>query len=267
MSASRPPRRASAPAEQVQAIVVGRVDLGETDRILRLLCAEHGRVSAVARGVRGSRRRYAGALDAANKVQVALRPGARDLWALDEAALLDGREGLRRDLLRLTLAGHACEVCASLAREHHPEPRLYGLLDMALLLLDAMTEPPGAAFRLGLEAKALSFAGLAPALVRCPACGLEPEGEMAFHPEGGGAWHAHCAPGGLAVSTAWLEALEHARRTPLRDLVDTALPPGPPWVLADMIEAQLHRPLKARRVLASLEPAAQPSPPRDREEP
>lgn len=111
--------------------MVGHVDYGERDRIVRLLCPDHGRISALARGARGSTRRFAGALDLGNRVEAMLRPGAGELWHLQEASLLRGVEGLRSDLGRLSLMAYACELCAALAREHHPEPRLFGLLDTA----------------------------------------------------------------------------------------------------------------------------------------
>ena len=252
----------STPSRVGPAIVLGHVDFGDRDRIVRLLSPDHGRVACLARGARGSRRRFAGALDVGNRVQASLRPGKGELWHLDEAVLLDGRTGARQDLLRLTLLAYAGELCGALAREHQPEPRLYGLLDMACLLLDAMTGAPGAAFRAGLEAKALTFAGLAPSLSRCVTCGepLLPGEDPAFDPDKGGAVHAACAPGLTVVAPDWLRAVEAARRAPLRELVDTPLPPGPPWALAEMIESHLGRALQSRRVLAAFEPPAHPSP-------
>lgn len=252
----------STPHRTGPAIVLGHVDFGERDRIVRLLSPDHGRVACLARGARGSRRRFAGALDLGNRIQAHLRPGRGELWHLDEAVLEDGRTGARQDLLRLSLLAYAVELCGGLAREHQPEPRLYGLLDMACLLLDAMTAAPGAAFRAGLEAKALTFAGLAPTLARCAACGeaLLPGEELAFEPHKGGATHRACSPGLPPVPAAWAAAVEAARRAPLRELIDLPLPPGPGWALAEMVEGHLGRPLQSRRLLAALLEPAPPSP-------
>ncbi len=241
------------PATVLRAIVVGHLDLGERDRIARLLTAERGRISAVARGARGSRRRFAGALDSGALISASVRPGRGDLWQLEEATLLDGRSGARKDLLRLTLLAYACELCHGLAREDHAEPRLFGLLEVATMLIDGMSDAPGSTFRVALEAKALTFAGLTPGLDRCVACGEPPSGAMQLDPLRGGALHGHCGVGGRAVSPAWLAAVEDARRRPLRDLIDEQLPDGPTWLLADMIEAQLHKGLNARKLLESLE--------------
>lgn len=236
------------------AIVLARSDYGERDRIVRLLSPELGVVAALARNARGSRRRFGAALDPGTQVSAHLRRGRGSLWHLERAEVLDGRMGARTDLVRLTLLAWCCEIALRLAPEEQPEPRLYGLLDMACLLLDAVTEAPASAWRAAYAAKALTFVGLAPVLDRCRICGLPPDGELRFDPVAGGAAHSHCeGSAGLPVSVEWLAAAEAARRTPLRDLVDTELPPGPPHALTACIEAHLGRPLQAGLVLAQVE--------------
>lgn len=242
------------PPEWEPAIVVGASDYGDADRVVRLLTPRWGRVSALARGARRSGRRFGGALDLGNRVEAALRRGSGTLWHLDEATLVDARLAARRDLVRLGLLGYLTELCAALAREDHPEPRLFGLLDMAGVLLAAMTAPPGGLFRLGVEAKALTFAGFQPALTRCATCDEPVEEPMVFLPAQGGAHHLRCHPGeGAPVSLGWLAAVERARRTPLKELVDEPAPPGPAEALADAVESHLSGPLRSRRVLAALE--------------
>jgi DNA repair protein RecO (recombination protein O) len=241
-------------------VIVGRQDLGEADRILRLLTAERGRVSVVARGARGARSPWA-VLDVGCRVRVTTRASRSGLAPIVTADVEEARVHLRDMLATLAHAQYACEVCGGLAREEHAEERLYGLLETALLVLDAVSEPPGAALLAGLEAKALSFAGLAPALDRCAGCGQSvgdsalPMGasDGAFYPAGGGLRHTRCAGPedgeGRPVPRELLGAMEAARRTPLRDLVDTGLPPGPRYLLASAIEAHLGRPLASRALL------------------
>ena len=235
-------------------MVVGLVDYGEADRIVRLLSPELGKVSALARSVRRSGKRFRGALEPGNRLEVTLRQGRTDLLLLRDAKLVDGRIHVRKDLVSLSLLAYACEVAGELARPSHPEPKLFGLLEMALLVLDAATEPPALAFRVGLEAKALTFAGLAPSLTRCPSCreSLE-QGELVFAPGLGGVAHASCHTG-EPVSLSWTQAVEAVRRTPLRDLVDRALPSGPAWALSDLLIWHLGRPLKSRGVLQAVAP-------------
>ncbi len=249
------------PSPMIPAIVVGGQPYGEADRIVRFLSPSHGRISAIAFRVRSARSPYGGTLEVGNSVSAALRRRQGSLWALGEVKLEDGHLSVRTDLQRLTLAAYSCELCAALAREDHAEPRLYGLLEMALLVLDALTGPPAGAFRLGLEAKALTFAGLCPSLDRCWVCGLEPAGGGRLDVLGGGFCHAHCGTTGIPVSEDWLRAAERARRSPLRDLVDVELPEGPAGALSDAVQNHLNRALRSRALLDQVLPLGAPPPP------
>lgn len=246
--------RRGPPPEEAEGIVVGRQDYGEHDRIVRLLTPEHGRVAVMARGARGARPKY-GALDLGARVRWAARP-AHGMRTLASAEVLDGRVRLRNALGRLATAAYAAELCAALAREEHPEPRLYGLLETALLLLDAADADPGPAFLVALEAKALTFAGVGPVLDRCAACGEGVEPSMVFLPGGGGLRHPRCAAEDegrvFPVSEAWARAVEAARRAPLRELLDASLPPGPSDALSLAVASHLGRALPSRQVLAVL---------------
>ena len=72
----------------IEGIVVGLVDLGEADRIVRLLTADEGRTSVLARGARGSRRRYGGVFELGARVQVERGRGRGPLPSVSERALL-----------------------------------------------------------------------------------------------------------------------------------------------------------------------------------
>ncbi len=232
--------------------MLGIVNYGERDRIVRLLTPAHGRLSALARGARGSRRRFRGVIDLGNRLSVMLRRGRGELWHLQEADLVSARLGLREDLLPLGLAAYGCELVGAFAREQHPEPRLFGLLEVFLTVMDAATAPPRGMFRAGLEVKALTCAGFAPVLQTCVRCGESLAGPCLFSSESGGGLHEGCGSG-EPVDAGFLAALEHARRTRLLELLDLDLPPGPPWLLARFAENQLQRGLKSRKWLQSLE--------------
>lgn len=250
-----------AQAETSAGIVVGRTDYRDADLVVRLLTPEHGRVAALARSARASKRRYGGALDVGNRLEAQLRRGRGELWTLESALLVHGRLGVRTDLGRLSLLAYTVEVAGRLARVDYPEPRLFGLLDMAGLLIDGATDAPSTLFRLGFEAKALAFAGLRPALDRCAVCG-EDLGPGAVWAMGrGGAAHPRCAPGTpLHAPGPWRAAVERALHTPLRELLDTPVPSGPAWALADELECHLGSALKSRSLLASVySPSTRPA--------
>ena len=237
---------------QRTGIVVGLQNHREADRIVRLLTPENGRITALARSARKSSRRFGGALDIGNRIEATLRPPRGEWWGIDSATLIDGRPHARKDLELIALLAYSAEICGTLARQDHPEPKLFGLLDMTLSLIDAMSHAPSPLFRLGLEAKALTFAGVGPQLTRCVACNGPLDGALVLCAVG--AHHRHCADHGSTVDVQWLHAVEQARRTPLRESVDVDCPTGPRWALAEAIEVHLGRSLRSRSVLATLSP-------------
>lgn len=234
------------------AIVLGHVDYGEADRIVRLITAEEGRIAAMARGARRSKRRFAGMLDLGNRVVVQLKRGKGALPVITEVSLEHGHPHVRGDLGRITQMAYACELIGALARENHSEPKLFGLLQVALLVLDGATSTPTPVFRWGLEAKALSFAGLTPGLRRCMVCDLPFGNEpLRYSASVGGAVHAHCGSGAV-IDAEWCGQLERSRMTPLAELVDVAPVSGPGWALHDHLVWHVGHALKSRSLLASL---------------
>jgi len=227
--------------------VLSAAPYADEDRILRLLVPEDGRVGAFQRL---GRRKPAG-LDVGVRARVHLRGRAGGLDTLGEVDVEDARVHLRRSFLRLAYAQLGCELVAGFSREGHPEPKLFGLLETFLLLLDALEGDPTPAFLAAMELKVLTFAGLGPALDRCAICGQPVEPVMAFDAEGGGARHPGCG-GGLELPAAQLAELETLRRTPLRELVDRPGGEGNEPLVAALVRAHLGRELGARALLSGL---------------
>lgn len=235
---------------EVEGIVVGTVDLGEADRIVRLLTAEEGRTAVVARGARGSRRRYAGAFELGGRVRVARSRGRGGLPSVIEADVIASADVARSEVERIALLGYGCEICAILAPEDAPAPKHHGLLVAWLEVLEGAARP-GIASRVALEAKALTFSGLTPTLVSCARCGGPIDDPAVFDPESGGALHGRCG-GGRLVPEAALRELEALRRTPLAETVGRPAPAAPAWLLSDFLRHQAGRALRSRALLEAL---------------
>lgn len=231
------------------AVVVGAVDYGEADRIVRLFSAEQGRSAVIARGARSARSRHA-ALDIGALVRVQLRQGRGPLPYVTGVDAVHLPRRARTDLARLALLAYGCEVCAGLSPEHHETPRLFGLLEAWLRLLEG-EGTPGPACRVALEAKALTFAGLTPALIMCARCGEALDDPAVFDPEAGGGLHARCG-GGRSVPVGLLRTFEALRRSPMADAVGYDLPREGAWLLSDFVQYQLGRGLKSRGLLEGL---------------
>ncbi len=239
-------------SQQVAAIVVGHTDYGESDRILRLVTPERGRVSAMARGARKSKKRFGGTLDLGNRVDLILTTGRGKLPLITQSDLVRGTGHVRDSLEGLALLPYLCEWVEALSQADHLEPKLFGVLDVALAVLDAATAPPTPVFRWGLEAKALTFAGLTPVLTACAACGEALEDAAIYQPSAGGVLHPDCGDG-IELTPGWWAQVEHARRTPLAELVDIE-PVGVlgNWALHSHLEWHLGRGLRSQKMLVEL---------------
>ncbi|GGM82978.1 DNA repair protein RecO [Longimycelium tulufanense] len=193
--------------------VVLRVQkLGEADRIITLLTRRHGKVRAVAKGVRRTSSRFGARLEPFGHVDVQLYTG-RTLDVITQVQTLDAfGVGLVGDYSRYTAGCAILETADRLTLEEaEPALRLYLLVVGALRALadgERDTSLVLDAFLL----RAMAFAGYAPALTECARCS-EPGPHRAFSVPAGGAVCPRCRPAGSAKPTVrtleLLDALLH----------------------------------------------------------
>ena len=164
-----------------EGVVLRTWKLGEADRIVVVLTRGHGKVRAVAKGVRKTRSKFGARLEPTSHVALQLYEG-RELDTVTQAESIDNLAALREDLDRLTGAVAMLEAVDQLAMEREANPRLYAMLVGALRTLardDAPLVVP--AFFL----KVLDLEGFRPVVEACVACGAE-EDLVAFDTEVGG---------------------------------------------------------------------------------
>src|SRR5205085_12558031 len=88
---------------QTQAVVLRSFRLGEADRVLHLYTLEHGRVGAVAKGVRKTKSRFGGRLEPLSHIDVALYRGSSDLQTVTGVDLVRSHREAREDYGRLAI--------------------------------------------------------------------------------------------------------------------------------------------------------------------
>lgn len=235
----------------VVCVVVGHTDLGDSDRVLRLLSAEYGRVSVVARRARDPRARIAPLTGEGTRVRATWRSSKGELGVLKAMELVSAPVVARAELGRLALLLYGCELIGGLSGEAVPNDRLAGLLNAWLDRLEQPV-PPGGAARVALEAKALTFAGLAPALTHCAVCGGELLEDICFDAEQGGACHLGCGQG-PRVAARLLALAEGLRRTPLAQIGAEPLPFELRGCLSAFCQHQLGRALRSLALVQELE--------------
>lgn len=86
------------------AIILSRIDYGERDRILKMLCRDHGKVSALAKSVRTEKSRLAGGIELLSESEVSFVEGKTELRTLTGARLLQHFDKLTGDMQRMQQA-------------------------------------------------------------------------------------------------------------------------------------------------------------------
>ncbi len=156
-----------------KGVVLRTYRLGEADRIIVFLTERHGKVRAVAKGVRKTTSKFGARLEPLTHVDLLLWQGRSDLDIVNQVEVVDSFRSVREDLARVTKGLALLEVTDQLAQERHLDPQLYSMLVGALrALADDNADPTllAPAFFL----KALVLEGAGPVLDACAGCG-EPD--------------------------------------------------------------------------------------------
>ncbi|WP_261163864.1 DNA repair protein RecO [Microbacterium sp. Marseille-Q6965] len=207
------------PTYRDEAVVLRTHKLGEADRIVTLLSRRHGKVRAVAKGVRRTSSKFGARLEPFMVVDVQLYAG-RSLDIVQQADSL-GAYGadIAADYDRYTAASAMAEAADRL-NEAGAEPQHYFLLVGALRAL-SRAEHPTPAIMSSYLLRAMSLSGWAPALDDCARCGA-PGPHDAFVSQLGGIVCASCAPTGSARVPRRTLDLMRALRAGEWDVVDVA---------------------------------------------
>lgn len=143
------------------------MDLGEADRILTLYTRDHGKLRAVAKGVRRTSSRSAGHLELFTRVDVLLARG-RELDVVSQADTVTAFRRVREDLVLSSHAYYLSELTDHLTEDRMENRAVFSILTEALAALDRGVEP-----RLVLVTfllLLLSALGYRPELLQCVTC-------------------------------------------------------------------------------------------------
>ena len=236
-------------------VVLRTYRLGEADKIVVFLTERHGKVRAVAKGIRKTTSKFGARLEPLTHVDLLLWQGRSDLDIVNQAEVLDSFRQTREDLSRLPRGLALLEVADQLAQERHPDPRLYSMLVGALRALSNPNADPtllAPSFFL----KALVLEGAGPVLTECATCG-EPDGAVelvAFDLAAGGTLcRAHRS--GRPLSPAALALLRRILGGDLAAVLNGPPPPGADEVAelaTEAMEVHLDRRIRSVRSTAGL---------------
>lgn len=230
-----------------RAVVLGSYKFGEADRVVVLLTETHGKVRAVARGVRKTKSSIGARLEPLNHVDVSFRRG-RQLDTVAEVTLAEPFTRLRGDFERMAQGIAMLEAVNKMTPDREPVPHIYEILVRALRSLDARVAPLTLA---GFFWRILQVEGHEPRLDECVGCG-EPVGDgndggLHFDATHGGVHCAACRTG-IPISGAALAILRRMLGGHMNEAL--ALGESPPVhevnrLAMDAMEAHLERRLQS----------------------
>jgi DNA repair protein RecO (recombination protein O) len=230
-----------------RGMVLRTIRLGEADRIVTLMTEQHGKVRAVAKGVRRTRSKFGSRLEPLSHVALLGWQGRGDLDIVNQVEVIDTNRVVREDLDRMAAAMSMLEAVDQIGQERHANPRLYEMLVGAVAALGPR-DPAlvTAAFFL----KVLALEGSAPVLDTCVACGEgDPAQLVAFDLTEGGVLCRRCRRG-RSVSAG---AIALMRRMLGGDLAGVLAEPRSPFtgevgaLATEAMESHLDRRLRSVR--------------------
>jgi DNA repair protein RecO len=118
-----------------QGIILTRTDFGEADRILTFITPDHGKVKAMAKGVRKAKAKLAGALELFSISEITIVNGRGEIDTLISARLVRHFGNIVKDIERTNTAYELMRTLNK-ATEEKTEEAYFTLLDKALAGLD-----------------------------------------------------------------------------------------------------------------------------------
>lgn len=209
----------ASPLYRDTAVVLRTYRLGEADRIVVLLTEHHGKVRAVAKGVRKTRSKFGARLEPMSHVHLLLAKG-RELDIVSQADAVESLAPLVGDLDHMTNGMAVLEAIDQMTLDREPAPHLYKML---VGVLRTIAERSGPLVVPAFYWKLLAVEGVRPELDACVRCG-ETEPLVAFDLDEGGVLCRTCRSG-TAISPGALELMRLVLGGRLNDAL--AVPASP----------------------------------------
>ncbi len=197
-----------------EGVVLRTIRLGEADRIVTLATPQHGKVRAVAKGVRKTKSRLGGRLEPLTHVTMLCWRG-RELDVVSQVEAIEHFKAIRGDLERVPVAMTMLEVVDHVALERHPMPETFRMLVGALRTLEERHSP---ALLGSFLWKLLVLEGVGPSVDMCAGCGSE--GELVAFEAGAGGFLCRSCRRGQAVGAETVGLIRQVLGGGLRAALD-----------------------------------------------
>jgi len=155
--------------EMIKGIVLRETSIGDYDKIMTVLTAEHGKLSVFARGAKRLKSPLFINTQLFAYSEMALHKTSTTYY-LQSADLIENFYHIRDTLETTALASYIADVAADIAVENQDETQLLRLVLNCMHALSVNKKPP-AQIKGVFELRAAAIAGFMPNLVACEGCG------------------------------------------------------------------------------------------------
>lgn len=208
---------------EADGIILNSVDHGESDLIITLYCRDIGRITAIAKGGRRSKKRFVNKLELFSFLHTTLhRSNPRSMALLAEAELHTSFLNLRTDVTRYTAASVLRELVLFGVKEGERDSNLFALILWGMHKLDQGHPHLQVVFHFLIHY--LDYIGYRPELQCCIKCGVEIDGvqDYGFNIHEGGLVCARCSSAIsstlLPISPGSIKMMLASQATPLKRL-------------------------------------------------
>ena len=132
---------------KTEAVVLSKLNYGDTSLIVSLFTKELGRLSAILKGARSPKSKIGTKIDPINYVEIVFyNKDTRDLQIISSADLIKHYSGIKEDLEKLKFAHSVIELIKNLTPEHEQNIRLFNGTVKILSLFESSNELPNLIF-------------------------------------------------------------------------------------------------------------------------
>ncbi|MCL2391477.1 MAG: DNA repair protein RecO [Oscillospiraceae bacterium] len=218
-------------------LVLRETPYKDSSKILTILTAHEGKLTASAHGALRKNSKMAGATQALAFSEMTLYSN-RNRWTLSEARSVEQFIGLRADISLLSLSAYFAELAEAVADEDSPNEQLLPLCLNALYALSEGLKTP-AFVKPAFEFRLMAISGFSPRVACCCVCGNEQPERSDIDLSGGTLTCVACNANANALGIGTLKAIRYIINCDSKKLFSFSLSDSAQRELAIMAERYL----------------------------
>lgn len=194
--------------KNIEAIILGRKNIGEADRLLLVYSKEEGKVKIIAKGTRKIKSKLASHIEPFTIGNYYLVEG-KSFYILAGAEATHQNSNLSGDLSAFQDASYVCELLDLATQEGERNEKLYQTARYILTSLNSLSPQKRTVLLRYLEFTILESSGYKPNYRICKNCGRELTGQDYFYGNFEGVYCSNCGKSGLKISSNALKIMRY----------------------------------------------------------